>query len=286
VSDGSIASGVNAALLGGGQITGAATDSSTHLGIPGVLVIAFAPGDDIATSDTCTASDGTYTLRGFSSGSYVVQFDTADSEQGCGSGPAADYFGQYYDNASSPGTATPVQADAGSTTPDVNAVLTLAGGGGNGTGGGSAGGGGSSGTGGSPGPGQSGGTGSAPNCSVAAASRAVLLKSNKKALRSRVGRLFLSYRCAASVRPTLSAHLTITIRKLHGRSKLSRFSLGPIPASPAGSRTGTFAVRLPAAVITALRGHARVSAVLEVVVNGESLPASATVRVGQLHGVG
>jgi hypothetical protein len=86
VTAGSTTAGADGAVETGSSITGTVTGADTHAPLGGVAVFAY--GDDPeATVDTCTASDGTYTLHGLHSGNYTVSFN-----DGCSS--SANYLPQ------------------------------------------------------------------------------------------------------------------------------------------------------------------------------------------------
>jgi 5-hydroxyisourate hydrolase-like protein (transthyretin family) len=115
VSSGETTDGIDAALAAGGQITGTATDSSTHAGVANVEVDLY---DSTGTlvSFTDTAADGTYTLPGIAAGSYRVGFIPADT-----------YSPQFYNGKSSLATADTVSVTTGSTTSGIDAPLTKGG---------------------------------------------------------------------------------------------------------------------------------------------------------------
>ncbi len=71
VTSGQHTTGIDAALIGGGTITGTITDASTHLPVAGVSVSAYAPGDQYGTGTT-TDANGRYTISGLHAGSFYV----------------------------------------------------------------------------------------------------------------------------------------------------------------------------------------------------------------------
>jgi hypothetical protein len=89
----------------GGTVSGTVKDN-TGAALQGICVaidpVAGGPGEGFGSS----GSDGTYSVTGLASGSYDVEFTA-----GCGSTP--DWIGQWWENASSQATATPISVTAG-----------------------------------------------------------------------------------------------------------------------------------------------------------------------------
>ena len=102
-------SGINAAMLGGGQITGTVTDSASKAALSGAFVCAGGSANYCAS----TNASGEYTISGLPTGSYTVAF----------SDPGASYITQYYNGKSSAGEANPVSVTVGSATGSINAAL-------------------------------------------------------------------------------------------------------------------------------------------------------------------
>src|SRR5262249_3512993 len=71
VTAGQPTTGINAALQGGGAISGTVTDAVTHLPVAGIEVSAHASGDTIALGAS-TDANGRYTISGLHVGSYTV----------------------------------------------------------------------------------------------------------------------------------------------------------------------------------------------------------------------
>ena len=103
-------SAINAAMLGGGQITGTVTDSASKGALSGASVCATRASAGYCSS---TNSSGEYTISGLPTGSYTVAF--AD--------PGASYITQYYNGKTSSGEANPVSVTVGSVTGSINAAL-------------------------------------------------------------------------------------------------------------------------------------------------------------------
>jgi hypothetical protein len=114
----STTSGINAAMVTGGQITGTVTDRVSHAAITGICVKAFDIGGGVLVSAQTNAS-GVYTLSGLASGSDRVGFFS-----GCGAG---NYLAQYYSGKASLASADPVPVTAGATTPGINAAMVTGG---------------------------------------------------------------------------------------------------------------------------------------------------------------
>ena len=117
VTAGSTTSGIDAALQTGGQISGVVTDASTHSGIANIQVAVLGSSGNFVGSGL-TASDGTYTVSGLSTGSYRVEFSA---------GFGSNYITQYYNGKSTLATADAVSVTAGSTTSGINAALQTGG---------------------------------------------------------------------------------------------------------------------------------------------------------------
>src|SRR5271165_353651 len=118
VTAGATTSGVNAAMVAGGQITGTVTDSATRAALAGICVQASdSSGGEVAS--TQTNSSGVYTLSALPTGSYRVGF--AD----CAAGPdnAGTYVTQYYNGKATLASADPIAVTAGTTTSGINAAM-------------------------------------------------------------------------------------------------------------------------------------------------------------------
>lgn len=105
---------INTQLALGAQITGQVTDAS-GAGLAGVKVTADSLGDvPFVSTTTQTDANGDYTLVGFATGDYTVEFDACPTSTSCQT--------QWYDGATSPDTSTPVNVTAGQpTTAGINA---------------------------------------------------------------------------------------------------------------------------------------------------------------------
>ena len=113
VTAGQAATGINAAMQPGGQITGTITSSTTGNPIAGVQVTASGSSAYFATTDT----NGGYTLNKLPTGSYQLYF----------SDPAGLHLPQYYNNKTSSSTADQVPVTAGQTTSAINVSMAPAG---------------------------------------------------------------------------------------------------------------------------------------------------------------
>jgi hypothetical protein len=118
VAGGATTSGINAAMVAGGQITGTVTDRATNSTLAGICVEAYdSSGGGVAS--TQTNSSGVYTLSALATGSYDVGF--AD----CSAGPdfAGTYVTQYYTGKATLASADPISVTAGATTSGINAAM-------------------------------------------------------------------------------------------------------------------------------------------------------------------
>jgi hypothetical protein len=114
--------GINAALAGGGAVSGTVTDAGgTHHGLAGVEVLVQSVSTGAYTWPTSTF-DGTYTATGLPSATdYTVRFYGSGATGG--SSDALGYVDQFYNNQPLSGTPTPVTVTAGATRTGINAAL-------------------------------------------------------------------------------------------------------------------------------------------------------------------
>ncbi len=115
----SVASGIDAALAKGGQITGTVSDEATSEPIVGITVCGFVIGTEILSCDNTNLA-GEYAVLGLPTNSaYTVEFST---ESGL-------YETEYYDDEESWIEANKIAVEAGEETAGIDAELTaLAGG--------------------------------------------------------------------------------------------------------------------------------------------------------------
>jgi hypothetical protein len=118
VTAGQATGGINAAMLPGGQITGAVTDAVTDDPIAGITVCASRSQVKEYPPIRCdvTNADGEYTIDPLVSGEYMVEF-TAPS------GSSPDYARQYYDDQLLSEQASMVPVTVGETTPGIDAAM-------------------------------------------------------------------------------------------------------------------------------------------------------------------
>jgi len=122
VTLGSAGAGINAALSGGGAISGTVSDAggSRH-GLANVWVSVSSSSTGTYVNAT-TAADGTYRVSGLAAGTdYTVCFYASDATGG--SSDALGYLDQCYDNQPASGTPTLAVVIAGATTTAVDAAL-------------------------------------------------------------------------------------------------------------------------------------------------------------------
>ncbi|NMM35307.1 MAG: carboxypeptidase regulatory-like domain-containing protein [Phycicoccus sp.] len=122
VAAGVVRTGVNAAMLKAGAISGLVTDAGgTHHGLADVWVNVFSPSTGGAGSAT-TAADGSYTVTGLYAGNdYQVCFYGSGASGG--SSDATGYIDQCYLNQPTSDTATPVAVTLGVAKTGINALL-------------------------------------------------------------------------------------------------------------------------------------------------------------------
>jgi len=122
VTSGAIKSGIDAALNGGGTISGTVTDAGgPHHGLANVSVRVSSPSTG-AVAYATTAADGSYTAPALGAGTdYQVCFIAWGATGG--SLDATGYVDQCWQNQPSLGTPTQVVVTPGAATGGINAVL-------------------------------------------------------------------------------------------------------------------------------------------------------------------
>jgi hypothetical protein len=339
---------VNQALDPGGAITGTVTDATTKAVLSNIEVDAYDTGNGQIVSQTCTGSDGIYSLFALPTGSYKVAFK--NNSTNCGA--QSSYTGQYYRDASSLASAAAVPVTVTKTTGGIDAALQPANprelvvnfsGAGKGTvsftptgascsrscaRGYTSGahvtikavaakgsrftgwsGPGCSGTksctltmsanravtanfaksssSGGPGltlPGPVGGASRARRCSLKVVSSKVLIKApKKKSLKRRLDRVLLRYKCRQASRLTLTGFFRKTIARKHGRARHRTVRIRALHARAKRAKFGTFYVKVPKAVLKALRTRTKVSASFTLRVSGPHGKARITRRIKRLR---
>jgi len=116
VMAGQVTSGIDAALLSGGEISGTVTSAVTKGPVAEVLVCAFGKASE---SGNCAMDgpNGEYTVPGLAGGSYVVIFEPFGEEA------EISYALQFYNGKAREVEADPVEAVVGENTPNIDAVL-------------------------------------------------------------------------------------------------------------------------------------------------------------------
>ncbi len=114
VSAGSTTSGINAALLTGGEITGTVTSATSKKPLADVEVCAISGSEEYGCATT--NATGQYGLTRLGTGEYKVEFSSP-----------AHYQTQYYNDQSSLANANTVSVTAGATTSEIDAALLAAG---------------------------------------------------------------------------------------------------------------------------------------------------------------
>ncbi len=121
VTTGTTTSSIDAAMQAGGQVTGTVTDAVSGDPVSGIEVDVYSSNSSGSNPvDTaCTASDGTYTVPGLTTGTYYVGFN-----DGCG---ASNYAPQFYNGKASLASADPVSVTTGTTTSSIDAAMQAGG---------------------------------------------------------------------------------------------------------------------------------------------------------------
>jgi hypothetical protein len=119
-------SNINARMAAAGDVSGVVTADPDGSTVQGVCVFVYPVGGTNATTGAVTASDGSWSLDGLAVGSYDVQFmdGAACWSQG---GVNHGYAPQYWQDASTLATATPVQIVSGTPAGPIDARLTIGG---------------------------------------------------------------------------------------------------------------------------------------------------------------
>jgi hypothetical protein len=119
VFDGVATTGIDAALLDGGRVSGTVTDAITALPIANVTVDVFDPATATVLT-TCSAANGTYVLDPVVGGVFSARFSANGV---CGN--AGNYATQWFDNASTQAAAAAISMPSpGIDIPNVDARLT------------------------------------------------------------------------------------------------------------------------------------------------------------------
>lgn len=111
---------IDAALAPGAAISGQVTGADSGLPLPEVWVTAYDDGGELAAS-ALTDGSGIYTVTSLASGPYRLKFAPDRT------GAAADYIEEYYDEATTLGTANAVAVTAPGLTDGINATLARGG---------------------------------------------------------------------------------------------------------------------------------------------------------------
>ena len=125
VVSGTTRSDINAALIGGGGISGRVTDAAgSHAGLEKVdVTVRFGSGSTVIAGTATTDASGGYLVTGLAAGTdYAVCFTTSADTRG-GSSDVTGYVDQCYRNQPTSGTRTPVPAAVGSVTAGIDAAL-------------------------------------------------------------------------------------------------------------------------------------------------------------------
>ena len=115
VTAGATTSGIDAAMIPEGQISGTVTDSATHAPLAGISVYAYDSSGRLV-GGTQTDASGAYTTDGMAAGSYRVGFFGA-----------SPYASQYYNGQPTLASADPVTVADGKTTSGINAAMAVGG---------------------------------------------------------------------------------------------------------------------------------------------------------------
>jgi IPT/TIG domain/Carboxypeptidase regulatory-like domain len=122
VTAGDVTSGINAALVLGGVVTGTVTDAAgTHQPLENVGVAVSTNSEGVPSYDAWTSSDGTYSLVVAPGSAYRVCFHASGASGGSGADPG--YIDQCYSGQTALGGGDPVAVVAGLTTSGIDAAM-------------------------------------------------------------------------------------------------------------------------------------------------------------------
>jgi len=117
VTAGATTSGIDAAMVEGGKITGKVTSAATKAGVGDVYVCADEQGTEIYGRCTYTNAAGEYTISGLSASQYSIYFEPF----------SGNYLPQYYNDEPSASEATLLSVGDGVTTSGIDAALAAGG---------------------------------------------------------------------------------------------------------------------------------------------------------------
>ncbi len=109
-------SGIDAALIEAGKLSGTVTAAAGGAPIQGVSVCAFEENESFGATCDQTDAGGEYAIEGLEAGEYVVQFHGG-----------FDYLGQYFEGTTSFAEAERVEVENGATRSGVDAQMSAAG---------------------------------------------------------------------------------------------------------------------------------------------------------------
>jgi 5-hydroxyisourate hydrolase-like protein (transthyretin family) len=121
VTTGQTTMNINASLATGATVSGQVTDASGNPVSGASVEVDDYGGNDpsyVYPSEVTTGSNGYWSIDGLPTGTYEVAFDPPSG---------SNYAFQYYDNVGGQDPPTPITLTAGSTTPDIDAALTIGG---------------------------------------------------------------------------------------------------------------------------------------------------------------
>jgi 5-hydroxyisourate hydrolase-like protein (transthyretin family) len=111
--------GIDAALVAGGEIDGRITDASTSSALNDAAVTVYdASGNYVSTA--YTSSDGTYAVHALPAGQYRLSFSGPYSSSG-------SYISEFYDGAATLAAARPVTVTGGAATTGIDGALSTGG---------------------------------------------------------------------------------------------------------------------------------------------------------------
>lgn len=110
--------GIDAALVRGGSITGTVTGKETGAGVGDVFVTAYSAATGSPTAISATDASGGYSISGLAPGSYKLHFQPQHN---------SGYLSQWYGNKEDLSSATPVTVAGPATTSGIDAALQMGG---------------------------------------------------------------------------------------------------------------------------------------------------------------
>ena len=124
----------------------------------------------------------------------------------------------------------------------------------------------------------------APRCTLGTRGSRVLLSAHKRSQRHSVGLVSFAVRCDQATTGTLSAVLTETLGRKHGKLQTKTFRLGPAHTSLAANVSKTLSFKLPSSALSGLSKHRGEKLLATLAASNSHGSARATASIPRLQG--